>query len=284
MQGRFRLIDSGAGDAAWNMAVDEALLLLCGEQPVFRFYSWDVPSLSIGSFQKVFALDLDGISARGVPLVRRPTGGRAVLHDSELTYSITCCIPSDFFPSDLMGSYKKIGACFLRGLNLAGIQAELVPVKKNCNINRLGGPLCFSSPSWHEVLAGGKKLIGSAQRRLKNSFLQQGSIIIDKDYDALLSLMKFEDESGREAALDALSRKMTALREHLPRIDIPELKSSIINGFSDILNAEFLAGSLTLEEEALARDLVEKKYSRPEWNMERRLTAPLKTPLPPSPF
>ncbi len=274
MQGRFRLIDSGPGDAAWNMAVDEALLLLCGEQPVFRFYSWNVPSLSIGSFQKVFALDLDGISARGVPLVRRPTGGRAVLHDSELTYSITCCIPSDFFPSDLMGSYRKIGACFLRGLDSLGIPAELVPVRKNSNNNRLGGPLCFSSPSWHEVLAGGKKLIGSAQRRLKNSFIQQGSIIIDKDYDALLSLMKFDDESGREATLDALSRKMTALREHLPQVDIPGLKSAIINGFSDMLNTEFLPGSMTREEEALAHDLLENKYSRPEWNMERRLPAP----------
>ncbi len=272
MQGRFRLIDSGAGDAAWNMAVDEALLVLCGPEPVLRFYSWNAPSLSIGSFQKVFAFDLDGISARGIPLVRRPTGGRAVLHDSELTYSLTCCIPNDFFQSDLMGSYKKIGACFLRGLNSIGLPAELVPVKKNSNNNRLSGPLCFSSPSWHEVLAGGKKLIGSAQRRLKNSFLQQGSIIIDKDYDALLSLMRFEDESGRETALETLSRKMTALREHLPEVDISELKSAIIKGFSDVLDADFLPGSLTTEEEALARDLLENKYSRPEWNLERRLS------------
>ncbi len=260
------------------MAVDEALLLSCGREPVLRFYSWNAPSLSIGSFQKVFALDLDGISARGIPLVRRPTGGRAVLHDSELTYSLTCGIPSVFFPSDLMGSYKKIGACFLRGLNSLGLAAELVPVKKGNNTNRFGGPLCFSSPSWHEVLAGGKKLIGSAQRRLKNSFLQQGSIIIDKDYDALLSLMKFEDESDRETALEALSRKMTALREHLPKVDIDELKSSITKGFYDELGADFIPGFLTREEETLASELLKNKYSRPEWNLERRLP---RTPLLP---
>ncbi|MHB8174771.1 MAG: lipoate--protein ligase family protein [Nitrospirota bacterium] len=278
MEGRFRLIDSGPGDALWNMAVDEALLVLCGPEPVFRFYSWEVPSLSIGSFQKVFGLDLDGISARGVPLVRRPTGGRAVLHDSELTYSLTCRIPSDFFPSDLMGSYKKIGACFLRGLSHIGLPAELVPVKKNSNTSRLSGPLCFSSPSWYEVLAGGKKLIGSAQRRLKNSFIQQGSLIIEKDYDALLSLMKFEDEAGRNAAREALSAKMTALKEHLPKVEVSELKSAVIKGFSEVLDAEFLPGHLTPEEETLAHELMEKKYSRREWNLERQLQTPSRTP------
>jgi lipoyl(octanoyl) transferase len=255
------------------MAVDEALLILSGapgSAPVLRFYSWDSPSLSIGSFQRVFELDLDEISARGVPLVRRPTGGRAVLHDSELTYSVTCRIPSDFFPSDLMGSYKKIGACFLRGLNFIGLPAELVPVRKGKNNSNLSHPLCFSSPSWHEVLAGGRKLIGSAQRRLKNSFLQQGSFIIEKDYDALLALMKFESEADRVAAREALSRKMTALTEHLPGVSIDELKTALIKGFSEELGAGFEPDSLTPEEERLARKLMEEKYARREWNLERK--------------
>jgi lipoyl(octanoyl) transferase len=273
MDSGFRLIDSGPGGAAWNMAMDEALLILSGapgSAPVLRFYSWDCPSLSIGSFQRVFELDLEELSARGVPLVRRPTGGRAVLHDSELTYSVTCRIPSDFFPSDLMGSYKKIGACFLRGLNFIGLPAELVPVKKVKNNSNLSHPLCFSSPSWYEVLAGGRKLIGSAQRRLKNSFLQQGSLIIEKDYDALLALMKFDDESGRRAAREALSRKMTGLKEHLPTVAIDELKTALIKGFSEELGAMIQPDSLTPEEEALARKLMEDKYSRREWNLERQ--------------
>ncbi|MGC2424460.1 MAG: biotin/lipoate A/B protein ligase family protein [Nitrospirota bacterium] len=255
------------------MAVDEALLIFSGfpgSAPVLRFYSWDSPSLSIGSFQKVFELDMEELSARGVPLVRRPTGGRAVLHDSELTYSLTCRIPSDFFPSDLMGSYKKIGACFLRGLDFIGLPAELVPVRKGKNISNLSHPLCFSSPSWYEVLAGGRKLIGSAQRRLKNSFLQQGSLIIEKDYDALLALMKFESENDRRAAREALSGKMTALKEHLPEVAIEELKAALIKGFSEKLGACFESAFLTPEEEALARKLMEEKYSRPEWNLERQ--------------
>ncbi len=255
------------------MAVDEALLIFSGSPgslPVLRFYSWDSPSLSIGSFQRVFELDLEELSARGVPLVRRPTGGRAVLHDSELTYSVTCRIPSDFFPSDLMGSYKKIGACFLRGLNFIGLPAELVPVRKGKNNSNLSHPLCFSSPSWYEVLAGGRKLIGSAQRRLKNSFLQQGSLIIEKDYDALLALMKFESEADRRAAREALSGKMTALTEHLPGVDISELKAALIKGFSEELGAGFEPDSLTPEEEALAMKLMAEKYSRLEWNLERQ--------------
>ncbi|MGA2193467.1 MAG: biotin/lipoate A/B protein ligase family protein [Nitrospirota bacterium] len=277
----WRLIDSGPGGAAWNMALDEALLLSTEKgdfRPTIRFFSWDRPSLSIGSFQKTEELDISRMEGLGVPLVRRPTGGRAVLHDAELTYSITCRIPSDYFSSDLMGSYRKIGSCFIRGLKLLGVEAELVPVRKDPKKGPPQGknPLCFSSPSWYEVLAGGKKLVGSAQRRLRGAFLQQGSLLIKLDIDGLLSLMAFNDDSGRKKAYEGLKSKMTALSLHGPEIGLDELKGAIIQGLSVEMGADVLPGEPTPAEESLARQLMEEKYLRPEWNLNRNM--PKKNP------
>jgi len=276
MEAYWRLVDSGPGGAGWNMAVDEALLITAGNglcPPTLRFFSWDVPSLSIGSFQKVDELNLDAVNGNGVPLVRRPTGGRAVLHDAELTYSVTCPIPSRFMPSELMGSYKKIGSCFLSGLRKLGVAAEMLPVNKNperkCRPRDESHPLCFSSPSWYEVLADGKKLIGSAQRRLKGSFLQQGSLLIELDLDGLLSLMRFDDDDKMRSAREALASKMTGLSELGHNVKIEELQKALIEGFVGEMGAPFVLEGLTREENELAMRLLEEKYSRPEWNLYR---------------
>jgi len=260
------------------MAVDEALLLSVekgSSPPTLRFFAWDAPSLSIGSFQKAEELDLNALSARGVPLVRRPTGGRAVLHDAELTYSVACPIPSVFFPSDLMGSYKKIGACFLAGLKGVGLEAALVPVDREActRRGRSHNPLCFSSPSWYEVLAGGKKLIGSAQRRLRGAFLQQGSLLIGLDVEGLVSLMRYGSEADREAARAALVSKMTALNEHQSGVDIERLKGALVEGFEMEMGVSIEPGSLTKEETALAKKLLREKYSREEWILRRAMGA-----------
>lgn len=275
-EGDWRLIDSGPGSAGWNMAVDEAMLLISSEggcPPTLRFFSWDMPSLSIGSFQDISELDMTKLNSGGIPLVRRPTGGRAVLHDSELTYSVACPIPSGFFPSDLMGSYKVIGSCFLAGLKKAGLDAALVPVTKNPDRKRREtpgrDPLCFSSPSWYEVLAGGKKLIGSAQRRLKGSFLQQGSLLAGLDIDGLLGLMSFPDADARLAAGLALAAKMTALEEHMPGVEMAALKDAVVYGFGDVLGVRLVPGGLSDTELELAGRLFSEKYSTDGWNLRR---------------
>jgi len=272
----WRIIDSGPGCAAWNMALDEALLLAAtgeGFVPTLRFFSWDRPSLSIGSFQKAQELDLSKIKETGIPLVRRPTGGRAVLHDAELTYSITCPIPSHFFPSDLLGSYNKIGSCFVRGLKTLGIEAGLYPLRRDGKSSPAGhNPLCFSSPSWYEVLIDNKKLIGSAQRRLKGSFLQQGSLLIELDIPAILSFQQFKDDEARRIAQAGLVQKMTALHEHASGIGMDELKNELVEGFEAELGAFCSLGEITKEESALAEGLVSDKYSRESWNLYRQKT------------
>lgn len=276
MESSWRVIDTGAGDAGWNMAVDEALLLLSENgrtPPTLRFFSWDRPSLSIGSFQKSNELDLERIAREGVPLVRRPTGGRAVLHDAELTYSVVCAIPSPHFPSELMGSYKKVGACFVAGLGLLGVEAALVPVSRGAGANASKSaphnPLCFASPSWHEVLADGKKLVGSAQRRLRGAFLQQGSLLMELDAEGLVSLFRFPDEGARRAATERLAAKMTALSEVKAGIYLDILKAALVSGFESEMGVPFVPGSLTPEETALARRLLSEKYGRDGWNLYR---------------
>ncbi len=255
------------------MALDEALLLAASEEgftPTLRFFSWDRPSLSIGSFQKAQELDLSKVKETGVPLVRRPTGGRAVLHDAELTYSITCPIPSTFFPSDLLGSYNMIGSCFVRGLKALGIEAGLYPLRRDGKHAQSGhNPLCFSSPSWYEVLIDNKKLIGSAQRRLKGSFLQQGSLLIELDIPAILSFQQFKDDEARTKAQAGLIQKMTALHEHASGIGIEKLKGALVKGFGDEMGAVCSPGEVTKEESALAERLFEDKYSRDSWNLYR---------------
>ncbi|MBI5190255.1 MAG: lipoate--protein ligase family protein [Nitrospirae bacterium] len=277
METAWRVLDTGAGGAAWNMAVDEALLLMAEKGqcvPTLRFFAWERASLSIGSFQKVDELDLARVASEGVPLVRRPTGGRAVLHGAELTYSVTCPIPSAHFPSDLMGSYKRIGACFLQGLNGLGVEAALVPVSKNPDRkpgkSYTHNPLCFSSPSWHEVLLDGRKLVGSAQRRLKGAFLQQGSLLMELDIEGIVSLMKFADDDARRAAAESLASKMTALGEVRPGISIEALKAAIVGGFEAEMGVRFVAGGLAEEEAALAGRLLREKYGRADWNLYRK--------------
>jgi len=271
-----RLIDNGPGSAGFNMALDEALLVTASEgkaPPTLRFFSWETPSLSIGSFQRAEELDMAEIQGRGIPLVRRPTGGRAVLHDNELTYSIVCPIPSPLFPSDLMGSYKKIGECFLEGLRQVGIQATLVPVAKNpgrkAKKTTARDPLCFSSPSWHEVLAGGKKLIGSAQRRLSTAFLQQGSLIISHDPAALTGLLSFSGPESRICAEDSLARKMTTLSELGGTIGLDELKHCITRGFELVLGLKAVPGLPSPAELELAERLLSTKYKTEDWNLRR---------------
>lgn len=272
----WRIIDSGPGSAAWNMALDEALLLTASKEgfvPTLRFFSWDRPSLSIGSFQKAKELDLTKVNEAGFPLVRRPTGGRAVLHDAELTYSITCPIPSPFFPSDLLGSYNRIGSCFVRGLKALGIEAGLYPLRRDGKSTPSGhNPLCFSSPSWYEVLIDNKKLIGSAQRRLKGSFLQQGSLLIKLDIPSILSFQQFKDDEARMKAQSGLAQKMTALHEHAPGIGMEELKNMLVKGFRDEIGVVCSFGDVTKEESALAKKLLEDKYSKESWNLYRQKT------------
>jgi lipoate-protein ligase A len=233
----WQLIDSGANIGAYNMAIDEELLARCqtgDNMPILRLYTWDPAAVSIGRFQKLEkAVDTLACRRRGIDIVRRVTGGRAVLHRKELTYSIIARTGDPLFPANVRGTYKIIAAGLLQGLKNLGIPSEMVSrssrhaslVKKDAK-----DPACFSSPSWYEILANNRKIIGSAQRRQSGAFLQHGSILMEHDAEFEAELIP----GGYNGDV------VTSITRELGR-DVPlaEVKQSFVNGFSEALGIVF---------------------------------------------
>ena len=233
----WRLLDSGPNIGAYNMAVDEELLARAqaGETTsVLRLYTWLPPAVSIGRFQKIgTAVDADACRQQGIDIVRRITGGRAVLHNKELTYSIIARIDNPLFPRNVHGTYKIIAAGLLQGLRNLGIPAEMVSrssrhavlVKKDAK-----DPACFSSPSWYEILVHDRKIIGSAQRRLSGAFLQHGSILLD--YDPAFEAGVIPGGCANDV--------VTSITRELGRnVPLAEVKQAFMKGFSEALGIVF---------------------------------------------
>jgi lipoyl(octanoyl) transferase len=233
----WRYLDSGPASGAENMAVDEGLLrdaVSPGALPVLRFYTWSPPAVSLGRFQnKERAVNAEACQRRGFDIVRRITGGRAVLHCNELTYSVIARTESDLFPNDILGTYKVIAAGLLAGLRELGIAAEMVSRSgRHAGMVKSSPqePACFSSPSWYEILVKGRKIIGSAQRRVGGAFLQHGSILIG--YDPALEAEVIPG-GGMQDAVTCI--KMELGREGGPE----EVKPAFRDGFARALGMKF---------------------------------------------
>jgi len=234
----WRYLDTGPARGAENMAMDEKLLadaVKAGAVPVLRFYSWSPPAVSLGRFQEEAAsVNAAACRRHGFDIVRRITGGRAVLHRYELTYSVISPIDNRLFPNDVLGTYKVIAAGLLAGFIHLGVPAEMVsPSGDRADMvpRDPKGPSCFSSPSWYEILVQGKKIAGSAQRRVAGAFLQHGSILLD--YDPGLE-SEVIPGGGRSTAV-------TCIRQELGRaVGLDEAKTAFLWGFSEALNISIL--------------------------------------------
>src|SRR3990172_2535521 len=204
-----RLLMLGASDGPTNMAVDEALARLCQDHAVLRFYSWEPSVLSIGYFQRAGEIDLAACRKSSICLVRRPPGGRAVLHQQELTYSLVLPLRAPWREFSIAESYRLINACLQRGLELLGVPASMTIDLAHAPYPL--SPFCFSTIARHEVLVGGKKAIGSAQRRFPTALLQQGTILLDLDPTSLLALVGPDQRAAMEGSLDAIGSLRGAL-------------------------------------------------------------------------
>jgi lipoate-protein ligase A len=234
----WRFMDSGPATGSQNMMIDEQLLQAAvqGETiPVLRFYTWAPPAVSLGRFQdEETSVNRAACSRLGIDIVRRITGGRAVLHDKELTYCIVTRTDNPLFPSSVIGSYKVIAEGLLKGLRSLGVAAEMV--SRSGRYAGLVGrdvrePACFSSPSWYELLVQGRKIIGSAQRRMPGAFLQHGSILID--YNAPLEAAVIPGGGSRTA--------VTSIREELRRpIMLDEVKKAFLAGISSVFGNAYV--------------------------------------------
>lgn len=226
----WKYLDSGPRSGLVNMATDETLLRLAAtgqeQVPVVRFYSWNPAAVSIGRFQNVeTAVNADECRRRGIDIVRRVTGGRAVFHDSELTYAVVAPADHHTFPRDVMGTYKLIARGLLAGLAYLGIKANIVSrsARNSPLPKRPRDPSCFASPSWYEILVNGKKIIGSAQRRIPGAFLQHGSILIRYDADLESKLIP-----------GGPRHTITCINSELGRnISLPEVRQGFLQGFSE---------------------------------------------------
>lgn len=262
----WRFIDSGPCTAFSNMAVDEAIARLVregGKPPALRLYEWKVPSVSIGYFQKIGSINISYCVEKNVPVVRRLTGGRAVLHYKELTYSFSAVTAQGVFSGSLKDSYKKINEALCLSVSMAGLLPETRLAKDRNNTTYASkNPFCFDSASYGEVILNNKKIIGSAQKRWKDGLLQQGSIPFSMDEEEMKNIFKIECRYD-------LKTRMTGLREAAPELTLNRFKEAVRAAFEEIFHIEFIHVPLSQEEIRLALELEARRYQSPEWNFQR---------------
>ena len=195
------------------MAVDEAILSAVGMNlvpPTLRLYAWDPPCLSLGYAQPSTDVDRARLAERGWHLVRRPTGGRAILHTDELTYSVIGPLTEPRLAGSVLESYRCLASALLSALHRLNIPAESHAVPA-AQASTGKGPVCFEVPSNYEITVQGKKLIGSAQARRKEGLLQHGALPLSGDLTRITQVLSFPDEAHRlEAASRLLFRAITA--------------------------------------------------------------------------
>jgi lipoate-protein ligase A len=216
------------------MALDEAILETIIERrisPTLRLYSWSPPCLSLGYAQPISQVDLERIRSRKWDIVRRPTGGRAILHTDELTYSVAATLDNPHFAGGVLESYKHISQGLVRALQILNVGIEIQPEVKLTHAEREQA-ICFELPSSYEITAGGKKLVGSAQVRRKGGVLQHGSLPLVGDISRICKVLAFPDEEQRNIAVSRLNRRATTV-ESLMGFPIPwqDAADAMVAGF-----------------------------------------------------
>ena len=264
----WRLLKTPPAHGAWNMALDEAILEAMGRSeslPTLRLYAWAPACLSLGYAQPFSDVDIPRLHERGWELVRRPTGGRAVLHTDELTYSVIAPLNEPRVAGTVLESYHRLAQALVEALNLLSMRVEV-------NENRPAlhspetNPVCFEVPSTYEITVGGKKLVGSAQARRKDGVLQHGSIPLTGDLTRILQVLSFSAEEARTRAAERLLRRATTVETALEhKISWEEAARAIVSAFGSVLALNLQPGSLTPDEENRTEELVRVKYGHPSW-------------------
>jgi lipoate-protein ligase A len=265
---KWRLILDSPASGAWNMAVDEAILEHAGRGdslPTLRLYAWQPACLSLGYAQPYADVDESRLSAHGWEVVRRPTGGRAILHTDELTYSVTTSPGEPLMTGTVLESYNRIAEALVaacHALSLPVSMEQHTPPAENTK-----GAVCFEVPSAYEIVLEGKKLIGSAQARKREGILQHGSLPLHGDLTRIVQALAFEDESTRENTAVRLLKRATTAESHLGRVVGWETAAqALVGAFQQTLGLNFERGELSGAEKDRAEDLLQKKYAHSDWN------------------
>lgn len=267
MSREWRLLITPAGRGAWNMAVDEAILEHIGRGesgPTLRLYAWEPACLSLGQAQPFSDVDQALLTERGWDIVRRPTGGRAILHTDELTYSVIAPTDEPAVAGTLLESYNRLAAGLLHAVRALGLQAEMKTGPKQ-PVDATN-PVCFEAPSAYEITVAGKKLIGSAQARRREGVLQHGSLPLVGDLTRITQALVFNSAEARHAAGARLLRRATTVETVLGRpVDWDSAAAAFRDGFEQELDLRLTAGTLSASEADRAEALVQEKYAHPAW-------------------
>ncbi len=246
-----RLIRDTHHPAAYNMALDEALLRL-NDGPVFRTYSWEPSAVSIGYFQSIEEeVDLEMAESMGVDVIRRITGGGAVFHDrdGEVTYSVILPSGHEAARNSAKESYEVLCGGIVEALGILGIDASFAGI--------------------NDVVVGGKKISGSAQTRKKWGVLQHGTLLYDLRPEVMFSLLKVPDEKMRDKMIKNIYERVTSLKHLGLNASRKDVEDALVEGFSNVLGEKMKPSEPTKDELALADELMGEKYGSREWNFRR---------------
>jgi len=268
---QWRLIYDQPTLGALNMARDEAILAAVSSgvvPPTLRLYAWNPPCLSLGYGQRAREADLDRLAERGWQIVRRPTGGRAILHTDELTYSLALPIDDPLAQANLVESYRQISTALLIALGNLGAQAQAN--RAEGNMTQVTNPICFETPSHYEITVEGRKLVGSAQVRRKHGILQHGTLPLSGDISRICNALVYSDEAARTAAKADVHARALTLEEALGvALDWETVANSVVESFAQGFDLTLIPAALTPTELDHAQRLTAEVYANPDWTFRR---------------
>jgi lipoate---protein ligase len=254
MKEQWRLLQTGFDTAFSNMAIDQAILVANSEgevPPTVRFYGWIPAAISIGYFQSLAdEIDIQACERFGVDYVRRITGGGAVFHEKELTYSIVIPESHQEIPKNIMSSYGRICGAVMKGLRHLGIESCYVPI--------------------NDIVAGGRKISGNAQTRKLETVLQHGTVLMDVDVDKMFSLLKVPNEKIKDKLIADAKQRVTSMKHLLgEEISFKQVAEAMKRGFEEEFQVELIEGTLSSMEVVLAKKFEKECFSSMQWNRRR---------------
>jgi lipoate-protein ligase A len=263
----WRLLITPPARGAWNMAVDESILLHVGRGaalPTLRLYAWTPACLSLGYAQPFADVDTNRLYERGWEVVRRATGGRAILHIDELTYSVIAPNDEPRMTGTVLESYNRLAQALLLAVKNLGLPVEMKEGRENNGADL--NPICFEAPSTYEITVNRKKLIGSAQARKKEGVLQHGSLPLRGDLARICQALVFENEPARDnASIGLLERATTAESALGEAVAWETAARAWVEAFEAQFGLTFERGELSESESLTAGRLVNEKYDHRSW-------------------
>ena len=264
---QWRLLITPPARGAWNMALDEAILEHIGRGesiPTLRLYAWEPACLSLGHAQPYSDVDMNRLQARGWEVVRRITGGRAILHTDELTYSVIAPNDEPVIAGTVLQAYNRLAQALLLAVENLELPVEMQEGQANDSAS--SNPVCFEVPSTYEITVDGKKLIGSAQARKKEGVLQHGSLPLSGNLARICEALVFESEPARAEASRRLLARAATVESALGRAPSWETAArAFIHAFEAQLGLNVKRGQLSGSESKRTDELVKEKYDHPSW-------------------